>query len=356
MTGLRMNGLRMDGDATRRLAELVATHSANVMGFADHLEVPADPERLDVWVRRVGGGVIAGPRQPRGRIELHVIPHSGTEAPPGLLAGRWRDADLGTLAELIARNSDLGTARIASKLIQAIPCALLGGRSVHVAYFAISRLFLDANRLLATDQVPLRPYSGSASDYHDFLRRHGDALRESLLPWLDEVNALIRDLRPPVVYHHHTYDVVGQAARPWDADAFGLRPLAQVFWQRPSLNGVRPAAAAAVDERGFAPRAVLEAMAEIIAGALAGRTRQRPSVRLDHPLMTPPMPYLGCILDSGGTESRGHPWHVIYELRKDLLNHPLAVDAWLAVIDTIVSAVDRLRQRHDPSISNQLLY
>jgi len=333
----------MSRDLHARLAEAYVTQSVATLGyadrFADRFAEAAAPDYA-LRVSRVGGGIVCGPAEPRGEVQVHVIPHGGTEVPVDFLSGAWSDRALAGLARLILLNSDAGTPSIATRLLDR---ARAGGGEVttYVAYFGISRLFLDANRLLADDQVPATPYVGLAEPYREYLAEHGERLRTGLLlPWLRAVNALIRRHKATIVYHHHTYDVVGQAAKPYDRRAFRERPPAQVFWRRPSLGD-------GVDPVGYAPRAVMEAIADVMTRALWSRDGDPAPVRLDDPLSTPPMPYHGCVAEHGDER----PWHLVYEVRKDLMTPRPRLDAWLGAVAQIAATATGLRRLSDTRVS-----
>ncbi len=245
-----------------------------------------------------------------GPREVHVVPHGGREVPAGL-DGRFDDQAVETLAEHVFANCDFGTTRIARE------CLLEGaraGQATSVAVFRVSRVFLDANRLQSTEQVPANPYAGSGAPYRDYLMAKGSFLRESLLlPWLAGVNELLSEC-DTIAYHHHSYDVSGLAAREHDLRPFAPRPPAQFFWREPVVG----MATEGGDE--LIPRAVVEAAARLL-------SPEYRDVGIDDPLVVPAMPWRGCV---GSRFPSDRLWHLIYEVRKDLVQSYSGVNEWLA--------------------------
>lgn len=351
------------------LARLRREHCLAAAGYDDAADWTGAAALPGVPRRVVGGGIIlgagndAGAGGARGPALIHVVPHSGTSVPPEYLAGLRDDgAALSDLAALVVQNTDLGTGYVAQALARSLMDADPRGPAVYVAHFGVSRLFLDANRRSPADQVPLEPYVGSGAEYRDFLREHGAGLRaDLLLPWLDAVNALIRAHPAAVVFHHHSFDVTSLADRVHDLAPKQFRPFAETFWARPAADGTP---ADEPDAAGLAPRPVIRAVAAAIEshlgrhphvtrGTAADETDGTgdgptgatdpgpPRVGTDHPLVAPPMPFAGAL--AAPDEPADRPWHILYEVRRDLMASPDGARAWLDAVAHIIDTVTALR-------------
>jgi hypothetical protein len=76
----------------------------------------------------------------------------------------------------------------------------------------------------------------------------------------------------------------------------------------------------------WAAQATLSAMSKGLTDLLG----TVPSVSLDEPLRAPAMPFYGLTEETRNAERA--PWHIIYELRKDVLVGLHSVDAWLRTL------------------------
>jgi hypothetical protein len=322
-----------DDDEYEEFAKLTAQTSRALMGYVDTLHgLPGAIKPELASVRRVGGGVIVEPRQPTGIAELHILPHAGTELPRGYLSdpGTSR-ASSDELASLVVANCDSGTPSMAHAL--AADAGHIEDRATYVAYFEISRLFLDANRLVSTDQIPARPYIGPAEPfYKPYLEHNGHDLRVSLLlPWIDEVNDLIKRADIQIVYHHHTYDEISRGIYPNDREPNTHRPPAQTFLVKPSVS-TRP------DLEGeMAPKGVVNLVRDQISAWLTCIGIHDRRVPIDDPLVVPALPYFGCTIEGPGDTYAG--WHILYELRKDMLLGATRRDLWIDCLSDLRAQV-----------------
>jgi hypothetical protein len=274
----------------------------------------------NISCRRHGGGRIIAPSEPSRSPELHLFPHAGIRLTDEFLE-LLQPASLKPLAQLVVNNCDAGTPHAANVLIQRL---VEGHGSFYVGVFDISRLFLDANRLVSSDQVPASPYAGSPDLYRAYLALEGDRLREQLLlPWIDAVNRLIVDAEIQLVFHHHSFDTVSRGRRDYDSRPHSLRPRGQLFAKKPTLGflGGPPAR--------FVPESLSTALAEVMGRALSGDDRLAEPIPIDDPLLAPALPFLGCVASDSADMA---PWHVIYEMRKDLMRTEAA---WERMFDVM---------------------
>lgn len=267
----------------------------------------------------VGGGSIVRDAD-RPLTELHVVPHGGVELPADLLE-ETGPASFAELARLVHDNLDSATRVMHAALVALIVRRELRGAAV--AGFHLSRILVDANRLLSTDQVLRAPYVGSPDLYSGYLAENRERLsREYAGPWIDAVNDLLGDNPGCVVYHHHTYDVRSLRPRVHDLGRPGrLRPPFQLFHARPSLE------ATPRDDEGLVPHETLTKVRASIGAFLAELTGTRPvDGAVDYPLRAPALPFTGCVND--GLDRRYV--HLIYEVRKDLLRSRADIERWIA--------------------------
>lgn len=287
----------MQGDFAAALDAACRRLSLDLFSCEDSLdEVLHD---RGVRVEEVGGGAIIAVNQGSAGL-IHIVPHGGALAPEALgdLLG---PEHVQALATAVVLNRDAGTTQLCHNLVR---LALERRLGLTIAYFKTSRLFLDANRAYDTEQVPLSPYAGSSELYEEYMRTSGDRERQRLLlPWLARVNDLLAVAN--VAVHHHTFDNLSLAYRDHDKKPWQSRPQAQVFWQKPTL-----AADIGVPRGEFLPRAVVERLAATLRLGLG-----LDEVLVDDPLVAPIMPFLASQVPG---QAPG-PWHVVYELRKDLL-------------------------------------
>ncbi|MEV4494874.1 hypothetical protein C7C45_15010 [Micromonospora arborensis] len=273
---------------------------------------------------RVGGGtIIANTDEPLR--ELHIVPHGGTEVPHDLLAS-VDPADYPRLSQLVHENVDLGTAAIYRHLVDDIVAGRAKG--VAVAGFHLTRLLLDANRHLVDEQLPPTPYVGSADLYREYVLSEGARLRvEALLPWLDAVDEVLRELGGTgTVYHHHTYDVYSMSPRPWDRGFTEKRPAFQLIWRRALLDSVD------VDpgegELGLAHLGDIEGVQTAIRDFLEKEIGMgNGSGQIDYPLLLPVLPFRGTRIG----DPADAPRHLVYDLRKDLLATEDHIRSWVVV-------------------------
>jgi hypothetical protein len=269
----------------------------------------------------VGGGTVVSSKH--GPItEVHILPHCGTELPHDLL-DEFDEDQLPTVSRLVHENADLGTGAIYRNLVENVVTGQ--SRGIVVAGFHLSRILLDANRVKPEEQLPLRPYVGSADLYSHYLREHGDELRESaLLPWLGIVDGMLREMVDGVVYHHHTYDVSSLSPRPWDRGPDLKRPAFQLIWQKPTWEQVYEHDEPSMVE-GLVPRADIEGVRDRISGFLHNELGVDSDGAIDFPLRLPVVPFSGArVGDPPDT-----PHHVVYDLRKDILGTEELIRSWV---------------------------
>lgn len=281
-------------------------------------------EGLNFHRKAVGAGTVISSKH--GSItELHIVPHGGTELPQDLLDELDPD-QLPTLSALVHKNADIGTGAIYRTLVEDVVSG--ESRGVVVAGFHLSRILLDANRAKLEEQMPLRPYVGSADLYSNYLRRRGYELRqEALLPWLDAIEGILREMGDGVVYHHHTYDVSALSPRPWDRGSDIKRPAFQLVWKKPSWDAVFDHDEPSIED-GLAPLEDLERVRDRICKFLRVETDLGDSNgAIDYPLRLPVAPFSG----TRSGDPQGTPHHVMYDLRKDILVTEKQVRSWVAV-------------------------
>ncbi|MBB5870782.1 hypothetical protein F4553_004161 [Allocatelliglobosispora scoriae] len=284
-------------------------------------ETPA--EGFDYHRQVIGGGTIIantlGPIR-----EVHILPHCGTELPDELLR-EIDPADRPALAQLVHDNADIGTGAIYRHLAESI---LAGrGEGVAVAGFHLSRLLLDANRIEVVYQVPASPYVGTSELYADFMQRRGTELREDLLlPWLDAVNRLLRQMgESGVAYHHHTLDVYSMTPRPWDQASHEKRPAFQLVWERPTLDATSEPAPGVVDP-GLAPIEDLRGVRDRITEYLEAKVGLEDAAgEIDFPLLLPVVPFAGALRG----DLADLPPHIMYDVRKDILATDDLIRSWV---------------------------
>lgn len=279
-------------------------------------------EDLDFRREIVGGGTVVSSRN--GPItEVHIVPHCGTEVPRDLLD------DLGpgqfsALSQLVHENADIGTGAIYRRLVENV----LSGdtKGTVVAGFHLSRILLDANRAKLEEQMPLGPYVGSADLYSPYLRRRREELRdEALVPWLDAVNDILREMGNGVVYHHHTYDISSLSPRLWDQGPDLKRPAFQLVWKKLTWGAVFDREEQSADE-GLAPLEEIEDVRDRISGFLQAEMGIDDSNgAIDYPLRLPVTPFFGARVG----DPLDAPRHVFYDLRKDILMTEERVQSWV---------------------------
>jgi hypothetical protein len=261
-----------------------------------------------------GGTIVWDPRAPVR--ELHVIPHGGVDLPTELLMDVG-ERDFDELAQLVHDNADTGTRALYSLLAKSV----LTGRSpgAAVAAFDISRVLIDANRLLAGDRIPVLPYVGSPELYAAYLDRRRPDLDRLADEWIAKVNSILSASSGLAVYHHHTYDIFARSSRPYDQSADVKRPAFQLFRRRPTVDGEN------CDDIGLAPIRLLNDIAARISTFLSDSTGSSDTTgQVDFPLSLPVTPFHGCLND--GVSGQNH--HIIYEIRKDLLDSESRVENW----------------------------
>ncbi len=289
-----------------------------------HSYLTASPvsEGLDFRREIVGGGTVVSSKH--GPItEVHIVPHCGTEVPPDLLD--YLDPEqLPILSALVHENADIGTGAIYRMLVEDV----VSGKSkgIVVAGFHLSRILLDANRAKLEEQMPLRPYVGSADICSQYLRGHREGLRdEALVPWLNAVDDILREMGSGVVYHHHTYDVSSMSPRPWDRGPDLKRPAFQLVWKKPTWEAVFDHEEPATEE-GLAPLEEIEGVRDRICKFLQVEMGIGDSDgAIDYPLRLPVTPFSG----ARRGDPPDTPRHVMYDLRKDVLVTEEKVRSWV---------------------------
>jgi hypothetical protein len=314
-------------DLESDFARLVQAEATTLMGYSDVLaDFASQSDRIHV--RRYGGGRIVEPFRPGQPAELHLFPHGGTQLTSDFVRG-LDGSTAEAIVQLVLQNYDAGTPGIANEIVRHIVERALNHR--YVAVFDVSRLFLDANRLISTDQVPAHPYIGSPELYQPYLQSRSEDLRaEVLVPWIEAVNALVLERNIRVIYHHHSYDTVSHGRREHDLRPYAPRPRGQVFWKKPSFGSHQGRVV------GLIPLELAQAVADAMRQGLRGdRAADQESVLIDEPLVAPAMPFTDCIDD--GTSPTDSRWHVVYEVRKDILHG--SVLHWVDTLELIQAAV-----------------
>lgn len=311
------------GDQASKLAflEQQRQHPCTDCGYS-YLTADAVSEGSNFRREIVGGGTVVSSNH--GPItEVHIVPHCGTEVPQDLID----DLDPGqlpALSELVHENADIGTGAIYRTLIEDVVSG--ESKGVVVAGFHLSRILLDANRAKLEEQMPLRPYVGSADIYSQYLRKRRDELREvALVPWLDAVDVILRKMGNGVVYHHHTYDVSPLSPRPWDRCPDIKRPAFQLVWKKPTWESVFDHEEQSTDE-GLAPLEDIEGVRDRICSFLQIEMGIDDSNgAIDYPLRLPVIPFCG----ARHGDPPETPRHVMYDLRKDVLVTEEKVRSWV---------------------------
>ena len=296
-----------------------------------------DDRNITHWARSgnivlemMGGGSIV--RNAQGRLrEIHIIPHGGTELPSDLLEEIGTN-NFGDLAQLVHDNSDIATRAIYLALVKEILDGELEGA---VATFHVSRILIDANRAKINDQIPERPYTGSARWYTNYLQRNRHRMAVELAePWFDATNKLLERSGDCPVYHHHTMDTYALSARKYDKGGKSKRPEFQLFWRRPpdgdlSDGDTNPFGDSSSDnDTGLAPLELLTAIKSRMQrffDEMGGEADPALTGRIDDPLRAPVMPFQ----ELARKAERRHA-HILYEVRKDLLNSEDQVKRWVA--------------------------
>ncbi|MGH3836671.1 MAG: hypothetical protein ACRDSF_13370 [Pseudonocardiaceae bacterium] len=309
-----------------------------------HSYLAADPvsEGSDFRREIVGGGTVVSSNH--GPItEVHIVPHCGTEV-PGDLIDDLDPEQLPALSELVHGNADIGTGAIYRTLVEDVVSG--ESKGVVVAGFHLSRILLDANRAKLEEQMPLRPYVGSADIYSKYLRRRRDELREeALIPWLEAVDAILRKMSNGVVYHHHTYDVSSLSPRPWDRGPDLKRPAFQLVWKKPAWEAVFDHEEQSRDG-GLAPLEDIEGVRDRICRFLQVEMGIVDSEgAIDYPLRLPVIPFSGA--RSGDPPDM--PQHVMYDLRKDVLVTEEKVRSWVAARPWRLARAPLQTPQADPS-------
>jgi N-formylglutamate amidohydrolase len=313
-----------EGGLQQAFRAVQSQHPCTDCGLDDR-EIIAAATRGTMSVRIVGGGSVLRDRFAE-LSEIHIFPHGGVELPTSLLQ-RVGPRRFGELAKLVHDNLDLGTRAIHRSLVERVDGGQLRGAAI--VAFHVSRLLADANRWRRADQVPVAPYTGSPELYGDYLEQHRQALLDSYLdPWIDAVNELL-DGAPEgtISYHHHTMDIHALSQRDHDAGGGRRRPPFQLFWKRPPGDGDVPAA-----DTGLAPRDMLDRVRASMQAYFAGTAGPEAGTAgaeaadgaIDFPLRTPVMPFHGCRHEKLGRDYL----HVVYEVRKDLLDSRERVERW----------------------------
>lgn len=312
-------GRAASADRLATFLTLQRQHPCTDCGYSP-LTDTAPAEGLHFRRMTIGGGTLV--MSEYGPItEVHILPHCGTELPQDLLDQLDPD-QLPAIAQLVHDNADTGTGAIYHELVAAVVSGQLRGAAV--AGFHLSRVLLDANRVKFEEQLPLRPYAGSSEAYEPYLRRSGEKLRkEALLPWLEAVNRILRQLDNGVAYHHHTYDLFSLSPRPWDRGTGHMRPPFQLVWQKPT-NSLEIAGPPGTN--GLTPLEEIRLVRDNIAEYLRRNSGLADcDGDIDFPLTLPVVPYWG----ADRADPPEAPRHILYDVRKDILDTMEKIRAWV---------------------------
>lgn len=257
-------------------------------------------------VQAFGGGCLVLPAG--GAIEvLHVVAHGGTGTPADC-ADVYADADARQVAQSILDNCDLGTAAMAARLA-------LQPQGRALAFFACTRLLVDANRALPEQQVPREAYRGVHLLRADLpAPRRAEIVARLLQPWLDGIERCLAEHHRTVrrIVHHHSFDEFPGGTTPHDRSR-ARRPAAMVFQDRQNNGG-----------GVFLPPDELQRLVTAMRVPLR-RLDKDAEVEVDTSYVAPTMPIA--------------PRHVpicMYELRKDLLRDEAARAAlFTALLDIL---------------------
>ena len=292
-----------------------------------------DPDLLagnpDLKIQKAGGGYLVLPRRAEVIEEVHVILHGSVRLP---VETHWAVGPCSPedAASTLVDNCDLGTSALGMELAHWIARDPSSNRSL--AFFDVTRVLIDANRYRIEDQMPKRPYRGAPvlrSDLSTSQKR--SLLKQWLSPWVDLASAAITGNGVLRVFHHHTYDPVGQVGQPLDR-SFGMpRPAGMVFLKSPHETvGSPTATASTLVEPKFLKRVVARLQEHL------RQIQPEAEVLVDWPYVCPLMPLLPEVL------ARQHPpgpsprmATIIYEVRKDLLRREEGLYAVVKAIQEI---------------------
>ncbi len=201
-----------------------------------------------------------------------------------------------------------------------------------MAYFDVSRMFLDANRRLPKDQTHGQSYTGDWNLLADFSVVEKNEMKKQLLdPWLDAVNSRLADPELNFVFHHHTFDIYGGAPKAYDKSHFAKRPHLQFFEQMSDFEKVKTAGS-------LLDRGLLKRLIRIAETWLESRA-EKPDVRVDFPLTLPLLPFIDCMPSNGLRRFQS----VICEVRKDMLAMEDNLKGWFRAIEEMVETSRQFR-------------
>jgi predicted N-formylglutamate amidohydrolase len=248
--------------------------------------------------------------------ELHIIPHGGYQIPS---AYTWALSvnDPARVAQTVWDNYDQSTPALATYLVR----SLESHPHRAVAYFEVSRVLVDANRLQLEEQIPLKPYKGDAVLRHDLTVAHKQQLVDDLLrPWMAEIERLISpDL--VVVMHHHTYDQFGLALSAYEKLQAGEQRPAGMIFQNYDFEGYN---------KMFVSAALLPQLVGLLRGYLQHMAPDA-DVTIDWPYVAPAMLANWIAAKSAAIQS------LVYEVRKDLLVGASNIARWGEAVEALVS-------------------
>lgn len=307
----------------RRMSTEVLRLVGGRLEYPDIFDLDQLAKNPDLEIQKAGGGYLVQSRRARRIEEIHVFLHGSIRLPDDL---RWAMGlcDLEGAAATIVDNCDLGTSALAMRL--AFWMSRDPEPSRAVAFFDVARVLIDANRYSVEDQVPMRPYRGTPilrTDLHAVERQ--TIIQEWLYPWVQLVAAVITGHGIHRVFHHHTYDAVGQTSSSLDRSPGLPRPAGMIFLESPHglKGGPTPVPHTLVDLR------LLKRILSLLESYLR-QIQPDAEVRIDWPYLCPLMPLLPVALPRRiQSPSLLQVATIIYEIRKDLLRRE--VDLQLVV-------------------------
>lgn len=300
------------------------------LGYSDHFEPPSPGLTHKLDVRQAGGGYIVQPLNGAIR-ELHIVPHAGMYLPDEY---EWAYATTNqdTLIPAILANYDQSTGAVASYLASTLRQEHHADRAL--AFFNITRVLVDANRLRLDEQVST-PYSGPSILRTDLSGDEKQRIVDGLLnPWFEAIDQLVEENPISIVIHHHTYDRIGIPGRvTHEVSAGQVRPPSMIF-QHYVIG----------DMTGdFLPPAHLERLRGLIQTHLH-KLEAPGDVTIDWPYVSPYMLPIHL-------HQTSYVAQCVYELRKDILMGASRLPMILQLVESLVAAARKDSQLPPPKVA-----